>query len=132
MSERKIKRRRLKQYAAGDMRDRIILHVRSIQPPVLDSADFSEEYDTGTKLWSSFNTLDLQSSGLRMFDGVNINERPTHKIIIRYRQGVTTENVIAFRGVYYEIMLVQNPEERNQYLELFCRVRGDKTLEANT
>lgn len=131
MSTRKVSKRRLKKYSIGDLRDRIKLHVRSIGTPAVDSASFSEEYDTGVDLWSSIVTLDLQGAGLSVFDGVNTNERPTHKFKIRYRAGVTKENVISWRGQYYKIMSIRNPEERNEYLELFSTLKGDSSLEAN-
>ena len=131
MSSRKVSRRRLKKYSIGDLRDRIKLHVRSVTPPAVDSASFSEEYDTGTDLWSSVVTLDLQGAGLAVFDGVNTNENPTHKFTVRYNPDITSENIIGWRGKYYRIMSVRNPEERNEYLELFSTLKGDSSLEAN-
>lgn len=132
MSTRKVSKRRLKKYSIGDLRDRIKLHVRSIAPPGIDSASFSENYDTGTDLWSSVVTLDLQGAGLNIFDNVNTNdERPTHKFTIRYNPDITSQNVIGWRGQYYKILSVRNPEERNEYLELFSVLKGDDDFEAN-
>lgn len=132
MPTRKVARRRLKKNAIGDRRDRIKLHVRGIQAPGVNSATFTEEYDTGTYLWSKVETLNLQGSGLQVFDNVNLNdERPTHKFTIRYNPSITVENIIGWRDKYYTILSITNPEERNEDLELFCTLRGDKDFEAN-
>ena len=132
MSSRKVSRRRMKKTAIGDRRDRIKLHVRSLTPPAVDSASFSEEYDTGSDHWAKVETFDLQGSGASVFDGVNRNdEKPTHKFTIRFCQGVTMEKVVGWRGKYYEILSIVNPEERNEDLELFSTLKGDDSLEAN-
>lgn len=132
MPTRKVARRRLKKNAIGDRRDRVLLHTRGLEAPGINSATFTEEYNTGKGLWSKVETLNLQGAGLNVFDSVNLNdERPTHRITIRFRSGVTAENVIGWRGSYYKILSIINPEERNEDLELYCTLKGDKDFEAN-
>lgn len=132
MSSRKVSKRRMKKNSIGDRRDRIKLHVRSVTPPAVDSASFSESYDTGKDLWSKVETFELQGSGVRTFDGVNLNdERPTHRFTIRFNTYTTSENIIGWRGKYYRILAVINPEERNEDLELLAVLKGDSDLEAN-
>lgn len=132
MANRKVSHRRLKKYGTGDMRKRITLHVRDITAPVFNSASFSETYDTGVPLWAFVKTLDFVASGQNLFDGVNLSKPPSHLFVIRYRENVTTENVIRWQGSAYKILKNINPEERNQYWELYAVLLGDETLAVNT
>lgn len=133
MSTRKTSKRRLKKYAVGDMRERVTIHVRSLTAPAFSSpSNFTETYDTGTRVWAFVANVSLVGSGRQEFDSINIILRSTHKMVIRYRGNITTENVIRWRGEAYKILKIIDPEERHQYLELYCNVLGDKTLEANT
>lgn len=132
MATRKVSHRRLKKYGTGDMRERITLHVRAITPPAFNSANFSETYDDGVPLWAFVKTLDFVASGQALFDGVNLSEPPSHLFVIRYLEGVTAENVIRWRDKAYKLLKLINPEERNQYWELYAVLLGDETLAANT
>jgi head-tail adaptor len=131
MPQRKVKRRRLKQYATGDMNKRILIHTRSIGSPDFNSANFAELYDSGLPCWSSVNTLDPNSKVF--FDGVDIDskEKPTHLFVIRYRNWITAENVIRWRKELYKIVGIQDPDERHEWLELYSKILGDEDLEAN-
>lgn len=131
MPIRAVSHRRLKKYGIGDMRERITLHVRSITAPEFNTASFSETYDAGVNLWASVNTMDFAASGQAIFDNVNLSEQPSHKLVIRYRENVTTENVIRWRDNAYKLLKIINPEERNLYLELFAVLLGDEDLAAN-
>lgn len=128
-------KRPLKQVAVGDMRDRILIRQRDIGGPDFDSpAKLKEGYKTIAAVWCKVKT---NISGKQVFDGVNettgggVILSSTHVFTIRYREGITSENVVDYKGEYYEIVRVVNPEERNMYLELNCKLLGDKTLEAN-
>jgi head-tail adaptor len=138
MSTRKVTRRRLKKYAVGDMRNRIGLYKRDIKSPGFQSSKFQEEYTLITKVWAFVATLNL---GEIVFDNVRIKSKsgnfstksisPSHKFVIRYRSDITSETRILWRDKYYEIIPTINPEERNQYLELYSVLVGSKDLEAN-
>jgi len=129
MSTRVLNRRRLKKYGIGDLRERITIHTRSITAPVFDSVDFTETYDVGTDYWASVETLDKKK---QLFGGVNIPDAATHTFIIRFDSDVTAENVINWEGEYYDILKTSDPDKRKMYLELFSKVKGDDSLEANT
>lgn len=131
MPVRKVKHRRLKKYAVGDMRERIKIHSRDIQGPGLDSAEFSESYDAGDPRWANVETLDLQGSAQKRFDNVELSERPSHIFTIRYRKGTTIENVIGWDGDLFRIIATQNPDGRKQYHELIAVSRGSDDLDAN-
>lgn len=129
MSTRVLNRRRLKKYGIGDLRERITIHTRTITAPGFDSVDFTETYDVGTDYWASVETLDKKK---QLFGGVNIPDAATHTFIIRFDSDVSAENVINWEGEYYDILKTSDPDKRKQYLELFSKVKGDDSLEANT
>jgi len=133
MSTRKVKHRRLKKYAVGDLDERIRIFERSVQAPGINSAKFSEQDSpiSDPDRWCSIETLDLQGSGQRRFDGVELSERPSHIFTIRFDKNITIQNIISWDGDFYKIIHTQNPDGRKQYLELFVVSRGDKDLGAN-
>ena len=135
MAKRKVDKRPLKQVPVGDMRDRILIKERALSTPDFDNpAKFSEAYKTVAAVWAKVKT---NVSGRQIFDGVDAETgggillSSTHVFTIRYRGGVTSENVIDYKGENYEIKRIVNPEERNMYLELHCKLLGDRELEAN-
>lgn len=135
MAKLKVDKRPLKQIPVGDMRDRILIRQRATSTPDFDSpAKFGETYKTIAAVWAKVKT---NISGKRIFDGVNDEQgggiilSSTHIFTIRYRDGITSENVVDYKGDNYKINRVVNPEERNMYLELYCKLLGDRELEAN-
>lgn len=129
MATRRINRRPLRQSPIGDRRDRITIHVRALTSPVFDSADFREAYDVGIDTWAKVETVD--ASGRNDFDEVSLAVGATHRFDVRYRPNVTSENIIGYRDEYYQILRIDNPENRNLSLILHCIVKGDDTSEAN-
>jgi len=51
--------------------------------------------------------------------------RTTHKVIIRYRPGVTPDMWVEVYGIRYDILYVMDPYHDRTTLELFCEVRND-------
>lgn len=49
--------------------------------------------------------------------------RTTHKVIIRYRKGVTPDMWLEIQGQRYDILYILDPYLRHEALELFCEVR---------
>ncbi len=138
MPKRSTTHRRKKQYGVGDMNQRITLHIRAITAPVFNTAKLTEAYDTGTKAWAAVKTFDLIAAGQKLFDGVDPDRQPSHLFVIRWREflddcvtPITSEIVIRWRGSVYKILKNINPEERNQYWELYSTLLGDQTKEAN-
>ena len=135
MAKLKVDKRQLKKIPVGDMRDRISIRERDLSVPDFDNpAKFDEAYKTIAVVWCRVKT---NISGRDEFTDVNVStgggliQSSTHIFTIRYREGISAENVVSYKVENYEIKRVVNPEERNMYLELYCKVLGDKTLEAN-
>jgi head-tail adaptor len=131
MPTRSVRRRRLKKYGIGDMRELITVHTRVITPPDFDSVSFTEEYDAGTEMWASVETPTVRN-GVAYFDGVNVPDGTTHVFIVRFDDSITSENIIRWDGEAYKILFIRDPDKRLQYLELSTRLLGDETLDANT
>lgn len=101
---------------------------REIIPAGYNEAAISEQYSKVAEVWAKVETRD--NSGAVMFAGIEVGQGATHNFTIRYRSGVTSENIIGFDGQYYEILDVTDWEARHEYLLLKCHLKGDKTLEA--
>lgn len=52
--------------------------------------------------------------------------RTTHKICIRYREGITPDMWVEVYGVKYDILYVMDPYVNHVLLELFCEVRDER------
>ena len=48
------------------------------------------------------------------------NPRLTHRILIRYRSGITARNRILFGSRIFEVTQVVNPDMRNEHLRLLA------------
>lgn len=120
----KIKNRRI---CAGDLKDQIVIQLRTIKAPQSGSVDFDEEFTTSATVWAAIETR----SGIEQFDGVNLISRPSHFIYIRYTADIDVEKWITYNGKRYEILDAENLEERDEFYLLRCSPLGDKTLQAN-
>ena len=112
------------------MRERIVIHTRSVRPAGFGSAGYQETYDAGLAVWVTVSTID--DNGQVQFDGVDIAANKIIKFTVRYRSWITAENIIKWRGESYRILTVVNPDARGQYTVMYCALLGDSTKGANT
>ena len=109
-----------KQVCSGDMRDRIIIQVRSITPPNASGVDYSETFSQDATVWSLCET----KMGVEIFDGTAIKGVATHYFYIRWIDNLTFESWVQFKGKKYYIIDVQNLDERDEFMLLRCSERG--------
>lgn len=121
----KIQRRHRKP-CIGDLSDEIILQNRAIAPPVFGDPDFDETFTNTATVWASIKTV----AGKTFFDGVNTETLITHEILIRYDSTVTAETWIEFESRRFDILDVDDFEERHEWMYLTCTERGSNTLDA--
>lgn len=83
------------------------------------------ETESGTyktsKVWVTVVTVFGQLSpvsGLTAIDTMQIGQKVTHKVYIRFYPNVTSENWLLIEGRRFRIRTVINIEELNQFLEL--------------
>lgn len=109
-----------RQVCIGDLDKEIELQDRDIVPPVFGSPDFDENFTTNATVWAGIKTVD----GKTFFDGVNTETVITHNIFIRFDATVTSETWILFDSRRFDILKVENFEERGEFMLLTCVDRG--------
>jgi len=74
-----------------------------------------------TESWSTFATvwasIDPMKAG-EVFWARHIESRVTHKVMIRYLNGLTTSMRFTFGGRTFQIKGIRNLEERRQWMEI--------------
>ncbi|MEK0324940.1 MAG: head-tail adaptor protein [Nitrosopumilus sp.] len=127
MAKCKKLRRSKRMVCTGDLRNEIILHDRDIEAPLFNTAEHTQEYTDPLTVWASVTTV----RGKEIFNGTQLIGIKTHIIWIRFlgNREITIENIVELKGNYLSILEVQNLEERDEWLELSCGIRGDKTQE---
>ena len=120
-------RRKRRNVCIGDMRDRVIIQTRAITVPDANSVDFTEVFSADQTVWALVET----KTGTQVFDGTNIVGIATHNIYIRFITDVTFQKWLRFKNVIYDILDVQNLEERDEFYLLRCSLRGDDAKAVN-
>ena len=85
-----------------------------------NNVDFVETFSAPVEVAAAIET----SRGSTLFDGVNVEQVITHKFYIRYDSSVTAETWILFESKRYDIVDVENLEERSQWMLLRCNQKG--------
>lgn len=111
----------------GALRNKIKVYDRNIQEPVDGSVDFTENFTNETTKYAYIET----TRGVDIFNGVELIGNASHLFYIRYDSSVTSQSWIEYNEKYFDILQAENIDERNEWLILRCRERGDKTKLAN-
>lgn len=122
-------RRKKRQPCIGDMDNEITLQARAIKPP-LSGVDASEQFTdaaSGDVIYALIETR----SGETVFDDTNTERDVTHRFIIPFVDGITAETWISFNGDRFDILGVEDLEERHEYLLLRASNRGLDSNRAN-
>lgn len=110
---------------ASDLRHRgkICQNVIAPQKDALGQFPEENEPDTVATVWCA--VIPQTGSLLTGRQAETELARTTHKIIIRWRKGVTPDMWVVVDGVRYDILYVMDPYLDRTTLELFCEVRND-------
>ena len=101
------------------IRHRLILQ-QELKTP--DSAGgFVRTWQDITDLWAEITPL----NGKEKFFSERLQSALTHRVFIRYRSGITTENRLVFNGRALNIRSVMNIDEKNAVLELLVEEGAD-------
>lgn len=119
--------RRKKQFCVGQMNEQIKLQNRAITSPVADGVDYGEEFTADNIVWAWVQTV----RGRTEFDSTNIERVVTHEVGIRFIEGITSETWYEFNGEMYDIINVENIDERSEFLLFDAMARGDKEVSVN-
>lgn len=127
-------KRRKKQVCTGDLDTLITLQGRTLTPPTagVDATEVFE--DLHEDIWSLLET----GKGTVFFDDTNKEVSITHEIIIVFIAGITQDRVgidsevwVLFEGKRFNILFVEDFDERHEYLLLRCNIRGTTANKAN-
>lgn len=121
-----------KKLCVSAFRKKVGLFRRSILAPA-SSQSHSHDYE---QFATPFAAIETKGKGVDIFDGIETSGADgipvvaSHIITLKYRSEVTAEDYVRFGGDNYTILKVENIDERNKYLRLFCALRGDQTKAA--
>lgn len=110
-----------RKICVGDLRRRISIQNRQLGPPKT-GVDITHTFVELRKPWAAVRTL----TGNNIFAGVNLDRTPTHIFYIRFYEGLTAEDWVVYKGERYDILEVENINERDEYYALYCNLRGDE------
>lgn len=99
----------------GKLRHRLIL--QSETQAQGSTGEVTSTYLTDTTVWGSLK----QMSGKELEASRQISEEATYKAIIRYYSSLTTEYRISFDSRTFEIVSIEDWEERNIYQVLLLK-----------
>ena len=112
----------------GDLNRKIVIETRSIKPPSDDDDfDYGQEFTESQTVWATVQT----TSGKDIFDGANMIGTATHLFFIKYISGLTSESMITWQNEKYRILRLENLDENNEFVKLYCNIRGTKDNEVN-
>lgn len=115
----KLKRKK-RQVCIGDLNITITLQNRAITPP-LSGVDATETFtDSNPDIWAKLET----GRGQTIFDGTNTEVDITHIFTIRFISGITAETWISFESQRFDILDVEDLEERHEFMILRCTNKG--------
>lgn len=116
-----------RQVCIGAKEDLITLQDRSITAPSF-GVDATETFtDSNPDVWAMVKTV----RGETMFDNTGTERDVTHKFYIEFLTGVTAETWLTFNGDRFDILDVEDLDERHQDLLLRASNRGVLANAAN-
>lgn len=122
VSVKTVRRRPHRQLTIGDMRHRIELHDRELTAPGEGEVDFDHDFAPFAKPWASVRTV----TGKTHFDGVATETPITHAFAMRKRSAgrATAETWVIWKGQRYDVLDVENLDERGEFVELMTASKG--------
>ena len=120
-------KRKSRKICIGDMREQVEINISTITAPVDGSVDFDEVFQ---KIETVFALIETKT-GVEIFNGTNLIGVATHFIYIRFIPNFDFTNWIRFKNQLFDILDVQNLEERDEFYLLRCSLRGDDKKKIN-
>jgi SPP1 family predicted phage head-tail adaptor len=72
----------------------------------------TETWVNGATVWASITDL----SGFEKFQAMQMQSPNTHKLVMRYRDDVTTASRIVFQTRVFWVKEILNPEQRSRFM----------------
>ena len=122
----KIKGRK-RQICIGDLDQIITLQNRSLTAPAF-GVDATETFtDANPDLFTMVKTV----TGESVFDGTETERTVTHRFYVEFLTGITAETWILFDGNRYDILDVEDLDERHEWLLLRATKLGTTANQVN-
>lgn len=112
-----------KKICPSDFKNLITIQNRALNPDNT-TADFNIDFTDKVQVWAGIKT----TRGQEVFGDVNTAREITHIFTIRYIDYLTQEYWILFKDKRYDILDVENIDERNKFMRLRCNVRGSEEI----
>lgn len=103
----------------GKLRHRVTIQERTVEKD--DVGQAIETWDTFDTVWASVEPL----RGREYFAAAQANAQVTHKVTIRYLDGVLPTMRVLFGSRVLTIDAILNTEERNREMVLMCEEEVD-------
>jgi SPP1 family predicted phage head-tail adaptor len=81
------------------------------------------------EVWAAVEALSATTFGREVFSGQQKTSEVTHRVTIRYLDGVTSSMNVWFRNRQFQIEAVVDPDEQQKVLYLLCIERNDSAIE---
>jgi len=81
-----------------------------------DQGGFTETWTGRNTVWAGVEPL----RGQERFEAQKINPKTTHKVILRYLEGLTPVMRVRFGDRIFNVEEIINPSEKNESMELRC------------
>jgi len=117
-----VSRRKNRKINIGDLNKKIKLQRRVLYSSFQSGGrGQGASFETFAEPWASIET----TKGITKFDGVELKKAYTHKITIRYRSNLDQTSWIEFGGNRYDIVDIEDLDERHEFLLLMCKLTGN-------
>lgn len=94
----------------GELRHKIIFQIQDLEQ---DNEVWNDVY----RCWANITPI----QGKEFYQAETINSDLTHRIRLRYKNGISSNMRILYRGRIFNIVSVINDYEKNVSLQLMCR-----------
>lgn len=99
-------------YLPGTMKHRVTL--QSISRVSDGQGGYTESWTDVADLWASIEPV----KGYEKYQAMQVQTPVSHKMVIRYRSGVTTKNRILYGSRVFDIKEVLNVNEDGRFLQI--------------
>ena len=124
-------KKRKRRVCLGDLVDPITIQSREIQTALFNTVDFGEAFEPINAPVPQRLSLIETVEGVIYFDGVGVDKNVTHKIYIPYDPLVTAQNWVEFESRRFDILRVEDLDERHEFQKLICTERGLTSAEGS-
>lgn len=91
------------------------------------TVDMTENFTDDKTVWAGLKT----SKGREMFYASNAQDAVSHIFYFRWFSGLETQDWIEYKDENYDILEIDNLDERDEWYACYCNPRGSKSLEVN-